>query len=293
MSPTARVSRDVPDHLPDVLAAGAVVIHRDAVLLVHRPRYDDWSFPKGKLDRGELAPVAAVREVGEETGVRVRLGAPLSSQRYPNGSRMKTVFYWHGRVVGDPGVEDYVVNEEIDEVAWVPLSKARKRLSHTFDHDTLEEALSTEWRTRSLIIIRHSHARTRKSWRKDDRLRPLLAEGHRQAARLVPLLHAYAPTRLVSSSSVRCVQTLTPYAESCGWPLQRTDALSEEDATVESVVEVVDELLDGKESAVLCTHRPVLPAVLDALGVDTEKLAPGELVVVHHRKGKVTAFERY
>ena len=277
----------------DVLAAGAVVIRKDAVLLVHRPRYGDWSFPKGKLDRGELAPVAGVREVLEETGVRIRLGTPLRPQRYPNGGRMKTVSYWHGRVVGDPSVDGYVVNDEIDQVEWVPLRKAKRRLSYTFDQATLDEALETEWRTRALVVVRHSHARARKSWRKDDRLRPLLAEGKRDAAKLVPLLGAYGLTRLVTSSSVRCAQTLVPYAEASGWPLQETHALSQEDATAESVLEIVDDLIHGKECAAICTHRPVLPTVLDALEVVTEKLAPGELVVVHHRMGKIAAFERY
>ncbi len=279
--------------LGDVQAAGAVVLRKDAVLLVHRPRYGDWSFPKGKLDRGELAPIAAVREVGEETGVRIRLGTPLGSQRYPSGARMKTVSYWHGRVVGNHSVDGYLVNDEIDEVAWVPLRKAKKKLSYTFDQATLAEALATEWRTHAFIVVRHAQARVRKSWRKDDRLRPLLSAGRQQAERLAPLLAAYGPTRLVTSSSVRCAQTLVPYAAASGWPLQETDALSEEDATAEAVAEIVDDLLRGKESAVLCTHRPVLPPVLDAVGVVTDRLAAGELVVVHHRKGKVAAFERW
>ena len=149
-------------------AAGAVVIRKDAVLLVHRPRYGDWSFPKGKLDRGELAPVAAVREVGEETGVRIRLGTPLGSQRYPAGSRMKTVSYWHGRVVGDHSVEDYLVNDEIDEVAWVPVRKASNGCPTPSTRPPSSEALATEWRTRALVVVRHAHARARKSWRKDD-----------------------------------------------------------------------------------------------------------------------------
>ena len=279
--------------LGDVQAAGAVVLRKASVLLVHRPRYDDWSFPKGKLDRGELAPVAAVREVLEETGVRIRLGSPLSSQRYPNGNRMKIVSYWHGQVVGDHDVGGYLVNNEIDEVAWVPLDKARRRLSYQFDVETLDEALETEWRTSALVVLRHGQAFSRKAWRKDDRLRPLLSTGRHQVERLTPLLAAYGPTRLVSSSSVRCVQSLAPYAAFSGRRLRETDALSEEDATAESVVEIVDELLRRKESVVVCTHRPVLPSVLDAVGVQTERLAPGELVVVHHRKGRVTAFERY
>lgn len=282
-----------PRSVEDVLAAGAVVLRRDSVLLVHRPRYDDWSFPKGKLDQRESAPVAAVREVGEETGLHIRLGTPLRSQRYPSGDRMKKVFYWHGRVLGDHSVEGYQVNNEIDEVEWVPLSEARQRLSYAFDKHTLDEALSTEWRTKALVVVRHTKARPRKSWRRDDRLRPLITLGRDQADLLVPLLSAYAPTVLVSSSSVRCVQTVAPYAASSGWALQETDGLSEEDSTVEGVVEIVDGLLQGEESALICTHRPVLPTVLDYLGVVTEKLAPGELVVAHHHREKVVAFERH
>jgi 8-oxo-dGTP diphosphatase len=86
---------------------------------------------------------------------------------------------------------------------------------------------------------------------------------------------------------------VTPYAESTGWPLMRTDALSEEDATAASVLEIVDDLLHSDEDAVVCTHRPVLPSVYDAIGVPAEHQATGELVVVHHRKGRVRALERH
>jgi 8-oxo-dGTP diphosphatase len=117
--------------------------------------------------------------------------------------------------------------------------------------------------------------------------------GTRQARAAVPLLAAYGVTRIVSSSSTRCVETVSPYVESSGWPLTRTDLLSEEDATSRSVLEVVDELLHADEDAVLCTHRPVLPAVYDAIGVPVEHQSTGELVVVHHRRGRVRALERH
>lgn len=280
---------------PDVHAAGAVVLRKGSrgreVLLVHRPAYDDWSFPKGKLDRGETRPAAAVREVGEETGLRIRLGPSLGTQSYPSRGARKVVHYWVGRVVGDDDVSGYLVNEEIDEVVWLPWEEARERLSYGFDRDTLAQAEGLRRKTRPLVLLRHGASRSRKRWRGDDRDRPLLAEGRRQAERIVPVLAAYGVTRLVSSSSLRCVQTVAPYSAACGWAMERTDRISEEDATAESVLEVVDGLLHAGEGSLLCTHRPVLPAVLDALGVADVSLEPGAMLVAHHRKGTVLATE--
>jgi 8-oxo-(d)GTP phosphatase len=277
----------------DVRAAGAVVLRKGRVLLVHRPAYDDWSFPKGKLDRGEAAPVAAVREVHEETGLRVRLGVPLARQSYPNGPRTKVVDYWVGRVIGDHDVSGYLVNSEIDEVDWVDVDKARRQLTYRRDRDTLREALATGKATRALILLRHGQARSRKRWKRDDRERPLLVTGATQARRAVPLLGAYAVTRAVTSSSVRCIETVRPYVDQSGCRLKSTEDLSEEDATPASVRRIVEDLVHRREDAVLCTHRPVLPEVYDALGLAHEAQATGELVVVHHRHGRVRSLERH
>lgn len=278
----------------DVYAAGAVVTRRGRqVLLVHRPRYDDWSFPKGKLDRGEHSTGAAVREVAEETGLHVRLGPPLTAQRYPVGSRMKTVNYWVGRVVGSDAVDVFVPNHEIDAVEWVPYDQAQDRLSYGFDRETLRESLLVRKKTRALIVLRHGSARSRSAWRSDDRQRPLLKTGTVQAQRLVAGLAAYDVTRLACSNSLRCVQTLAPYADTTGWDLELHKGLSEEDATAKKVLRIVDDLLVQDEGAVLCTHRPVLPTVFDALGMPEQKLDPGGMVVVHHRKGKIVATERH
>src|SRR3954454_24592860 len=121
-----------------IVAAGAVVLRKGPqVLLVHRPKYDDWSFPKGKLDPGEHVTAAGVREVAEETGLHVRLGPPLAGQRYPiAGGRMKTVSYWVGRVVGSDDVSGYRPNAEIDRVAWFPYAEALERLTHEHDVET-------------------------------------------------------------------------------------------------------------------------------------------------------------
>lgn len=279
---------------PDVRAAGAVVLRRGEVLLVHRPKYDDWSFPKGKLDRGEHALAAAVREVEEETGVAIRLGRPLTRQRYPvAGGRTKVVDYWVGRVVGDHDVSGYAANAEVDEVRWVPRAEARELLTYPHDRLTLREAVRKRRRTTTVVLLRHAKARSRAHWRADDRFRPLLKTGAAQADRLVPLLAAYDVTRLVSSSSARCVASVVPYADASGRKIVTEDELSEEDATLDAVTDLVQKIVDEGKRTVLCTHRPVLPAVFDVLGVEDPRLEPGEMVVVHLRRGEVVDLERH
>jgi 8-oxo-dGTP pyrophosphatase MutT (NUDIX family)/phosphohistidine phosphatase SixA len=278
----------------DVVAAGVVVFGPGRrVLLVHRPAYDDWSFPKGKLDPGEHPAVAAVREVAEETGLHVRLGRPLGSQEYPVGGRGKVVHYWVGWPVGDHDVSGYLVNDEIDEVVWVRTEEAGGWLTYERDRGTLAEAIRARKKTRALVALRHGKARSRKAWssKKPDTERPLVSLGHHQAQRLVALLAAYDVTRLASSSSVRCVQTLQPYADSTGWDLGLDVGLSEEEASRKSVRTAVEDLLDDSRSSVLCTHRPVLPHVFEALGLDEEKLDPAALFIAHHRNGRVVATE--
>jgi 8-oxo-dGTP pyrophosphatase MutT (NUDIX family) len=280
--------------LADVQAAGAVVTRRGGqVLLVHRPRYDDWSFPKGKLDRGEHVTAAAVREVVEETGVDIRLGPPLRSQRYAAGNRMKAVHYWMGRAVGDDDVSAYRPNAEIDDVAWVSHDDAMTLLTYPYDRETLRESVGRRKKTHAFVVLRHGAARARGSWRGDDRERPLLKAGTLQAQRAVPLLAAYDVTLLASSSSLRCVATLQPYADVSARKILEYDGLSEEGATAESVLEIIEELREHKEGVVLCTHRPVLPSIFDVLKLPDAKLDPGGMLVVHHRKGKVVATERH
>lgn len=280
--------------LPDMHAAGAVVIRKGKqVLLVHRPKYDDWSFPKGKLERGEHRVPAAVREVHEETGVHVRLGPPLPDQRYPLTRRMKTVHYWVGRAVGSDDISHYWPNNEIDDLRWVSFDQADKLLTYPYDRHTLRSAYQTRKKTGVVVVLRHADARSRKRWRADDRLRPLLKVGERQAAKLVPLLAAYDVSRLVSSSSTRCVQTLQPYADLTALRIRTDAGLCEENATPESVLAQVDRALESRENVVICSHRPVLPSIFSALGQEDVKLATGEFMVFHHRDGEIVAIERH
>ena len=280
--------------LRDVLAAGAVVFRPGGeVLLVHRPKYDDWSFPKGKLDPGEHPAAAAVREVEEETGLRVRLGVPLPGQRYEVVTGTKHVSYWVARVLGHDDVSDYDVNDEIDEVVWLSAADALVRLTYERDRRTLVQARSLRRRTHAVLVLRHALARPRKTWSKDDRRRPLGPAGAEQATALVPVLAAYAPSRVVTSGSTRCVDTVRPFTEHAALCPECDDGLSQEDATPATVAAVVAELVAGDADAVLCTHRPVLPLVLEALGLPDQGLATGELLVAHVRRGAVVATERH
>jgi 8-oxo-dGTP diphosphatase len=261
------------------------------VLLVHRPRYDDWSFPKGKLDPGEDAAVAAVREVHEETGLTIRLTRPLPMTLYPNGGRMKRVHYWVGRVEGSDDVSGYLVNDEIDEVVWLPFDEALDVLSYEHDRETLGHAEEAHAPTAALVVLRHAHAEARSGWEGDDRLRPLAEDGRWQAKRLGATLAAYGVRRVVTSSSTRCVQTVRPYAECAGLKVREDDGLTEEGATRKSLTLVTEKALASVKNTVLCSHRPVLPDLFEVLGLDPVALAPGEMAVLHHRDGAIRAFE--
>lgn len=268
------------------------------VLLVHRPKYDDWSFPKGKRDRGELTVTAAVREVEEETGLRIRLARPLATQRYATSKGMKQVFYWIGRVRTDAlapntvDVADYVPNAEIDQVRWVPVTEAVDLLSYSYDRDTLAEALEQPKRTETVVIVRHALSRARSRWRGEDTLRPLLATGRAQTAHLAPVLAAYGVARVVSSPSVRCVDTVAPYAGTVGLTIEPEPLLSEEGTSPKATRERTRTAV-GEQPVALCTHRPVMPAVAAAFGLADPDLDKGEVLIVHLRKGVPVAVERH
>ncbi|MET0741203.1 MAG: NUDIX hydrolase [Candidatus Nanopelagicales bacterium] len=295
-------------HQPVIRAAGGVVWRRTVggveVGLVHRARYADWTHPKGKADPGEHLVVTAVREIREETRVRARLGPPLPSVRYDVDGRPKRVRYWSARLAD---AEPFVATEEIDDFVWVPANEAHHRLSYAREVEVLDAFLSLDVETSPLVVLRHAKAVRRSDWGRvrdagPDELRPLRAEGLAQAQALMPLLDAFGPIRLVSSSALRCVDTVDPYAAYIGVRVDVDSRLTEHAWTSDpkAAALAAEEMLHDPTPALLCTHRPVLPTVLaHVLGGTPEAsmpggpLSPGEFVVLHRSADRVVAVERH
>ena len=273
----------------EVVAGGAVVLreseHGLEVLIVHRPTYRDWTLPKGKLDPGEPAPIGAVREVREETGVSIRLGRPLGPVRYPVLRGTKVVHWWVGHVVEEQPREP---NDEVDQVQWLPVHEAASLLTYPDEHEILERAAAMS-PSGTLLVVRHAKAVSRKSFKgRPDTARPLSGRGERQADQLVQLLGAYGVRELVSSSSVRCVDTLVPYATTVRHSVRRVDLLSEEKGEVspKQVRSYLKRLTAHAaerphKPTVVCGHRPVLPDMFAGIGMEPRSLSPAEVVVVH------------
>ena len=259
-----------------IRAAGALPWRRRRgalqVALVHRPRYDDWAWAKGKLESAEEWPVAAVREVFEETGFHVHLGRtlPISEYAIPDQAgapTTKVCRYWAAEVVGGDGT----LVHEIDEVAWLDVADASARLTYPRDHDQLHALVDADQAgtltTWPLVIVRHAKSRSRMAWPDADPLRPLNTRGHARAAALVPILAAYGVTRVVTSPSVRCLDTVMPYAVSAGQRPRLKEGLSEEGFVEEPerASHHLTQLIERGNAAVVCTHGPVLPKLLERL----------------------------
>jgi len=290
---------------------------------VHRPKYDDWSWAKGKLDPGEDWAVAAVRETAEETSLDVSLGRPLPGAVYTvlDGSGQpatKEVRYWAAEATRPAGP----LTNEIDEVRWLDVTAAADRLDYARDRDQLRAVVRADnagtLTTWPLVLVRHARAVSRGSWDHEDPVRPLDRTGRARAADLALLLAAYAVRRLVSSPSVRCTDTLRPYAARSGLPLRTKNGLSEEGYAEDDrrAPRHLERLLERGVPAALCSHGPVLPPLLAMLhdrvdggepeaaetarllrGAEQDKMGKGELVVAHlvgtGDDARVVAVERH
>jgi len=253
-----------------IRAAGAVLwrpgTEGPQVALVHRRRYDDWSLPKGKSEPGEHVLVTAVREVAEETGIRVVLGRRLPSTHYDRDGRPKVVDYWAARPadVPQPGFRP---NDEVDRLDWLEVRAARDRLSYPHDMAVLDDFAAGPPDTIPFILVRHASAGSKSAWRAagrgDDLKRPLDETGLRQAAALAPLLGCFARGQVLGSVAERCIATVRPFAAQAGLEVRADRAFTVGLVSPAETRHRVDEVVGSERPTVICAHRENLPVLLE------------------------------
>ncbi len=267
-----------------VYAAGGVVWRRVEgklhVLLIHRTRYRDVTLPKGKVDPGEALAETAVREIFEETGIRVHLGLPVGVSRYRLPSkRTKIVHYWSAQAT-EGAIRDsaFVPNKEIAALEWVTPKRALGYLSYPVDVEILENFLrfvdDGVLETFPLIVLRHAKALSRDDWDGPDAARPLSPRGRKQADAIVGPLRSFGVRRIVSSDAVRCVATVEPLAKALRRDIRTTPLISQdawEDGTTDART-VIGKRVRARKPAVICSHGPVLPDLLNELALATGTL---------------------
>jgi 8-oxo-dGTP pyrophosphatase MutT (NUDIX family)/broad specificity phosphatase PhoE len=248
------------------------------IAVIHRPRYDDWSLPKGKLAPGESTIDGAVREVLEETGFRVRVGRPLGEVRYTKSSgssvRPKVVRYW--AMEADGG--SFSPSREVDELKWLDVDSAREILTRETDVKVLDRFVRGPTLSGYVILVRHGRAGERSKWEGDDRLRPLDGLGVRQAEELVRPLSRFEVEEIISADFDRCVQTMLPLSEAIGVPIREEELFSElgYPAHEEEAIHLVRKLGESLSSTVVCSQGDVIPDLLQRLAeVDHVDLPEG------------------
>ena len=290
---------------PPVLAAGAVCWREGAdgeveILLVHRTQHRDTSLPKGKVDPGETLPETAVREIAEETGLLIGLGAPLGVVAYtlPSG-RPKEVSYWAAEV-DELAIANstFAANDEIERLSWMTLPAARKALTYPHDVDIVDRFAGLHERcharTFAIIALRHAKAVPAEHWDGPDATRPLLQRGIDQALSVAPGIAAFRPERLYSSPAERCRSTIAPTGRITGVEVRLKAGISQDEYASDGarVERIVAKRLRRRRSAVLCSHGPVLPQIVAAAAVGADgthrrelgraaQLATGEYAVLH------------
>lgn len=269
-----------------VLAAGGVPWRSGRqgveVALVHRPRYDDWSLPKGKLGPGEQPLLAALREVAEETGLDCVPGRQLGLVRHPlPGGGHKVSRYWAMR----PVAGDFTANAEVDDLRWLPLGQAHRLLSHPQDRRPLDALAALPVDLPPVLLVRHASAGSRERWAGADLERPLDHVGRHQAVLLADHAAAFRPESIYSAEALRCQQTVEPLAARLGLSVRCEPALGEQAnlADVTAALAVLHAVAAAGRPAVLCSQGGVIPALLAALSADV----PTRQLPTRARKGSL------
>jgi 8-oxo-dGTP diphosphatase len=276
----------------ELLAAGCVVWRREdggdtEVALVHRPRYDDWSLPKGKVDPGEHLAQTARREVLEETGIDAPLRRYLGATDYRVAAGRKRVRWWSMRASGEGGT--FTSGTEVDALVWLPVRHALRRLSYAHDAGPVRTLAATREDTATVLLVRHAKAGRRSRWRGEDRARPLESLGRAQAERIAEVLPVWGPQRVLSADLVRCTQTVAPLAtrldvevEAAAWLADAAHAKSPK-----ATLRTLRELAAQGRSFVACSQGDTIPDLVAALAAADRVPLPVSGDEVPSRKGSV------
>lgn len=282
-----------------VSAAGAVLWRpgRDKataeIALIHRPRYDDWSLPKGKVDPGETEPVTAVREVFEETGHKVHLGRRIATVTYPIQQGTKKVRYWAACSVGG----EFAPGKEVDELIWLPAQAAIKKLSYAQDRKVVRRFVKYPPDTQTILVVRHGTAGSKSRFKGDDTKRPLDKKGRAQAEGLVGQLLAFGASDVHAADRVRCHQTVEPLAEELGVVIRNEPALTEEaySDNPKRARRRVLQIAELGRTSVICTQGKVIPDLIgwwcdrDGVRPDKSRNRKGSTWVLSLSAGRVVA----
>jgi 8-oxo-dGTP pyrophosphatase MutT (NUDIX family)/phosphohistidine phosphatase SixA len=282
---------------PDIRAAGAVVWRvQDGALelaLVHRAHYDDWSLPKGKLENGESELAAAVREVGEEIGSVVAVSRRLTRVHYAVDAAKKTVAYWTMHHVGG----EFATSNEVDALEWLSVAEARERVTYPLDRQVLDDFDQVPVAESVIVLVRHAKAGKRSEWKGKDALRPLESAGRAQAKKLARFLQPFAPDRVVSASPVRCVQTVSPFADEAGLDVGVDVAFTDEhfEASPASTSAALLALAVPHQVTVVCSQGKAIPGLIDLLAptVPSSNTRKGAAWVLSFVDGAVVSADYY
>ena len=200
-----------------IQAAGAVVWRNNKdkteVAIIHRPKYDDWSFPKGKVEINESLIACAHREVLEETNIQTEFGPYLGDVEYLTQDGKKQVSFWAAKAIDQKA---FTSNSEVDELKWVEVKKVKELLTLETDKKILAQFVKLDFDTKPFILLRHAKAITRDEWQGDDDDRPLDALGQNQANRLLGIYQVYNLEQIHTSDAVRCYDTVNPMVKGLG-----------------------------------------------------------------------------
>ena len=284
-----------------IQAAGAVVWRNNKdkteVAIIHRPKYNDWSFPKGKLEIGESLIACAHREVFEETNIQTEFGPFLGDIEYLTPDGKKQVSFWAAKAITD---KDFSPNSEVDQLKWVEVKKVKELLTLETDKKILAQFINLDFDTKPFILLRHAKAVTRDEWQGDDDDRPLDSLGQNQAQRLLSIYQVYNIEQIHTSDAVRCYDTVNPMVKGLGIKLEVTGKLSENtyQKDKEKAFDYAKELIKEDSRILLCSHNPILPKMLNKLtkksdvDADEGKLSPADAWVIHRSGKKIIQIDR-